>query len=50
VERALEQLREGSDVQFDRAVVEAFLQAFPNHQRLPIPTPEPALTTALPVR
>jgi len=50
VERALEQLREGSDVQFDRDVVEAFLQAFPNHQRLPIPTPEPALTTALPVR
>jgi len=41
VERALAELRDGKDVQFDPEVVEAFVRAYPSAQQLPIATPPP---------
>ena len=40
VERALEELSAGKGRQFDPGAVDAFLHAFPESRRLPIPTPE----------
>jgi len=40
VERALDELRAGKGRQFDPGAVDAFLHAFPEIRRLPIPTPE----------
>ena len=39
VERALTELRDGHNVQFDPDVVEAFVRAYPSAQQLPIATP-----------
>jgi cyclic di-GMP phosphodiesterase len=39
VDRALAELKEGGGVQFDPAVVDAFLRAFPSPRELPIATP-----------
>jgi cyclic di-GMP phosphodiesterase len=40
VERAIQELRDGRGVQFDPAVVDAFLHAFPEPTALPISTPQ----------
>lgn len=40
VHRALEELRVGKAIQFDPEAVDAFLRAFPQVIKLPIPTPE----------
>lgn len=42
VERALEELRNSRDTQFDPEVADAFLTAFPRAEELPIKTPSPA--------
>ena len=39
VERALTELRDGNNVQFDPDVVEAFVRAYPSAKQLPIATP-----------
>jgi putative nucleotidyltransferase with HDIG domain len=40
VAHALQELEEGTGVQFDGAVVQAFVKAFPEDASLPIPTPQ----------
>jgi putative two-component system response regulator len=49
VERALEELRRQRGIQWDPAVVDAFFGAFPDVHHLPIPTPEPPVSTPTPV-
>lgn len=47
-ERALEELRRQSGIQWDPAAVDGFLKAYPDVRHLPIPTPEPPVSIPQP--